>query len=122
MPLEFPTISLGEMFMRPTTMMYRNLMAMDVEESIRANPLDGVVLLCGCDKTTPAQLMGAASADIPAIVVPGGPMLAGEWRGQRLGSGTDGKKLSIYTAPAGSPKKSGAKSKAASRARRATAR
>jgi L-arabonate dehydrase len=92
-PLEFPTISLGEMFMRPTTMMYRNLMAMDVEESIRANPLDGVVLLCGCDKTTPAQLMGAASADIPAIVVPGGPMLAGEWRGQRLGSGTDGKKL-----------------------------
>jgi dihydroxy-acid dehydratase len=92
-PLEFPTISLGEMFMRPTTMMYRNLMAMDVEESIRANPLDAVVLLCGCDKTTPAQLMGAASADIPAIVVPGGPMLAGEWRGQKLGSGTDGKKL-----------------------------
>jgi L-arabonate dehydrase len=92
-PLEFPTISLGELFMRPTTMMYRNLMAMDVEESIRANPLDGVVLLCGCDKTTPAQLMGAASADIPAIMVPGGPMLAGEWRGQRLGSGTDGKKL-----------------------------
>jgi L-arabonate dehydrase len=92
-PLEFPTISLGEMFMRPSTMMYRNLMAMDVEESIRANPLDAVVLLCGCDKTTPAQLMGAASADIPAIVVPGGPMLAGEWRGQRLGSGTDGKKL-----------------------------
>lgn len=93
LPLEFPTISLGEMFMRPTTMMYRNLMAMDVEECIRANPLDAVVLLCGCDKTTPAQLMGAASADIPAIVVPGGPMLAGEWRGQRLGSGTDGKKL-----------------------------
>ena len=92
-PLEFPTISLGEMFMRPTTMMYRNLMAMDVEESIRANPLDAVVLLCGCDKTTPAQLMGAASADVPAIVVPGGPMLAGEWRGQRIGSGTDGKKL-----------------------------
>ncbi|MBZ5577676.1 MAG: dihydroxy-acid dehydratase [Acidobacteriia bacterium] len=92
-PLEFPTISLGEMFMLPTTMMFRNLMAMDVEESIRANPLDGVVLLCGCDKTTPAQLMGAASANLPAIMVPGGPMLAGEWRGQRLGSGTDGKKL-----------------------------
>ena len=92
-PLEFPTISLGELFMRPTTMLYRNLMAMDVEESIRANPLDAVVLLCGCDKTTPAQLMGAASADIPAIVVPGGPMLAGVWRGQRLGSGTAGKKL-----------------------------
>ena len=92
-PLEFPTISLGEMFMRPTTMLYRNLMAMDVEESIRANPIDGVVLLCGCDKTTPAQLMGAASADIPAIMVPGGPMLAGQWRDRRLGSGTDGRKL-----------------------------
>ena len=93
MPLEFPTISLGEMFMLPTTMMFRNLMAMDVEESIRANPLDAVVLLCGCDKTTPAQLMGAASADVPAIVVPGGPMLAGQFQGQRLGSGTDGRKL-----------------------------
>src|SRR5438105_8958948 len=92
-PLEFPTISLGEMFMLPTTMMFRNLMAMDVEESIRANPMDAVVLLCGCDKTTPAQLMGAASADVPAIVVPGGPMLAGTFNGQRLGSGTDGRKL-----------------------------
>jgi len=92
-PLEFPTISLGEMFMRPTAMLFRNLMAMDVEESIRANPLDGVVLLCGCDKTTPAQLMGAASADIPAIMVPGGPMLGGQWRGQSLGAGTDGRKL-----------------------------
>jgi dihydroxy-acid dehydratase len=92
-PLEFPTISLGEVFMRPTTMLYRNLMAMDVEESIRANPLDGVVLLCGCDKTTPAQLMGAASADIPAIVVPGGPMLSGQWKDRQLGSGTDGRKL-----------------------------
>ncbi len=92
-PLEFPTISLGEMFMRPTTMLYRNLMAMDVEESIRANPIDGVVLLCGCDKTTPAQLMGAASADVPAIVVPGGPMLSGNWRDRRLGSGTDFRKL-----------------------------
>lgn len=91
--LEFPTISLGEMFMQPTTMLYRNLMAMDVEESIRANPLDAVVLLCGCDKTTPAQLMGAASANIPAIMVPGGPMLAGTFKGQRLGSGTDGRKL-----------------------------
>jgi dihydroxy-acid dehydratase len=92
-PLEFPTISLGEMLMKPTAMLYRNLMAMDVEESIRANPLDGVVLLCGCDKTTPAQLMGAASVDIPAIVVPGGPMLAGTWRDRKLGSGTDGRKL-----------------------------
>src|SRR5689334_9027169 len=92
-PLEFPTISLGEMFMKPTTMLYRNLMAMDVEESIRANPVDGVVLLCGCDKTTPAQLMGAASADIPALMVPGGPMLRGMWRNTELGSGTDTRRL-----------------------------
>lgn len=92
-PLEFPTISLGEMFMRPTAMMYRNLMAMDVEESIRANPLDGVVLLSGCDKTVPAQLMGAASANIPSILVPSGPMLPGHWRGRELGAGTDGRKL-----------------------------
>jgi dihydroxy-acid dehydratase len=92
-PLEFPTISLGEMFMKPTSMLYRNLMSMDVEESIRANPIDGVVLLCGCDKTTPAQLMGAASADIPAVVVTGGPMLSGQWRDRKLGAGTDGRKL-----------------------------
>src|SRR5439155_12294232 len=92
-PLEFPTISLGEVYMKPTTMLYRNLMAMDVEECIRAYPMDGVVLLCGCDKTTPAQLMGAASADIPAIVVPGGPMLSGQWKDRKLGSGTDGRKL-----------------------------
>lgn len=92
-PLEFPTISLGEMLMKPTTMLYRNLMAMDVEESIRAHPLDGVVLLCGCDKTTPAQLMGAASADIPALMVPGGPMLRGMWRGGELGSGTDTRRM-----------------------------
>ena len=82
-PLEFNTISLGEMLMKPTTMLYRNLMAMEVEESIRAYPLDGVVLLCGCDKTTPAQLMGAASVDVPAIMVPGGPMLSGMWHGPR---------------------------------------
>jgi L-arabonate dehydrase len=88
-PLEFMTISLGEELMMPTTMLYRNLMAMDVEEMIRSNPIDGVVLLCGCDKTTPAQLMGAASMDIPAITVPVGPMLSGRWRGQEIGSGTD---------------------------------
>jgi dihydroxy-acid dehydratase len=88
-PLEFPTISLGEMLMKPTTMLYRNLMAIDVEESIRAYPLDGVVLLSGCDKTTPAQLMGAASADVPALMVPGGPMLRGMRRGTELGAGTD---------------------------------
>jgi dihydroxy-acid dehydratase len=87
-PLEFPTISLGETYMRPTTMLFRNLMSMDVEESIRANPIDGVVLLSGCDKTTPAQLMGAASVDLPAIMVTGGPMLNGKYRGGDIGSGT----------------------------------
>jgi dihydroxy-acid dehydratase len=91
-PLEFPTISLGEILMKPTTMLYRNLMAMDVEECIRAYPLDSVVLLSGCDKTTPAELMGAASADVPAIMVPGGPMLRGMYRGEALGSGTDSRK------------------------------
>ena len=88
-PLEFPVISLGEILMKPTTMMFRNLMAMDVEECIRAYPLDGVVLLSGCDKTTPAMLMGAASADVPAIMVTGGPMLRGMWGQVELGSGTD---------------------------------
>lgn len=89
LPLEFPTISLAETLVKPSAMLLRNLMAMDVEEMLRGNPLDGVVLLCGCDKTTPAQLMGAASADIPAIMVTGGPMLKGRWRNQEIGSGTD---------------------------------
>ena len=88
-PLEFPVMSLGEYNMRPTTMLYRNLMSMEVEESIRANPLDGVVLLGGCDKTTPALLMGAASADVPAILVTGGPQLKASWRGEELGTCTD---------------------------------
>src|ERR671929_72611 len=88
-PLEFPVTSLGEALMRPTAMMFRNLAAMDVEETIRANPIDGVVLLAGCDKTTPALLMGAASCNIPAILVSGGPMLNGHFRGHQLGSGTD---------------------------------
>jgi L-arabonate dehydrase len=92
-PLEFPTISLGEMFIKPTTMLLRNLMAMDVEEMIRTQPLDGVVLLGGCDKTTPAQIMGAVSAGLPAIVCSGGPMLHGQWRDRKLGAGTDGRKL-----------------------------
>jgi L-arabonate dehydrase len=92
-PLEFPTISLGEVLMKPTTMMFRNLMSMDVEECIRGYPLDAVVLLSGCDKTTPAMLMGAASADVPAIMVTGGPMLSGKWRTEELGSGTDGWRL-----------------------------
>ena len=92
-PLEFPTISLGELFMKPTTMLFRNLMAMDVEECITANPIDGVVLLSGCDKTTPAQLMGAASADLPAVMVTGGPQLSGHWGRKEIGSGTDGRLL-----------------------------
>ena len=87
-PLEFPVTSLGETNMRPTAAMFRNLVSMDVEESIRANPIDGVVLLCGCDKTTPSLVMGAASCDVPTIVVSGGPMLNGRYRGETIGSGT----------------------------------
>jgi dihydroxy-acid dehydratase len=87
-PLEFPTMSLGEPIMRPTAMLFRNLMAMEVEETLRANPLDAVVLLSGCDKTTPAMLMAAASVDLPAIMVTGGPMLNGKFRGEDVGSGT----------------------------------
>ena len=88
-PLEFPVMSLGETLMRPTAMLFRNLVSMDVEESIRANPIDGVILLAGCDKTTPALLMGAASCDIPALMISGGPMLNGKFQGQDIGSGTD---------------------------------
>ena len=88
-PVEFPVMSLGETQMKPTAMLFRNLLAMDVEESIRAYGIDGVVLLGGCDKTTPGQLMGAASVDLPTIVVSSGPMLNGKWQGQDIGSGTD---------------------------------
>ena len=89
LPLEFPVMSTGESNMRPTAMLYRNLVSIDVEESIRANPIDGVVLLCGCDKTTPSLVMGAASCDVPAIVVSGGPMLNGQYLrpGHRVGHG-----------------------------------
>ena len=88
-PVEFPVMSLGETQMKPTAMLFRNLLAMDVEESIRAYGIDGVVLLGGCDKTTPGQLMGAASVDLPTIVISSGPMLNGKWQGQDIGSGTD---------------------------------
>ncbi len=88
-PAELPALSLGEQLMKPTTMLYRNFLAMEVEELIRAHPVDGVVLMGGCDKTTPALLMGALSANVPAIYVPAGPMLRGHWRDQTLGSGTD---------------------------------
>src|SRR5215212_3101499 len=85
-PLEFPSMSLGETQLKPTAMLFRNLASMEVEESIRGNPLDGVVLLVGCDKTTPAMLMGAASADLPTIVVSAGPLLSGRFRGRPIGT------------------------------------
>jgi len=94
LPLEFPAMSLGETQMRPTAMLFRNLLAMEVEESIRGNPIDAVVLLGGCDKTTPGQLLGAASVDLPTMVVSSGPMLNGKFRGRDIGSGTDVWKLS----------------------------
>ncbi len=88
LPLEFPVTSMGETNLRPTAALFRNLVSMDVEESIRGNPIDGVVLMCGCDKTTPSLVMGAASCDVPAIVISGGPMLNGHYRGEAIGSGT----------------------------------
>ena len=88
-PMEIPLLTLGETFMKPSTMMYRNLLAMDAEEALRSYPVDGVVLMGGCDKTVPALVMGATSANLPAILVPAGPMLRGNWRGQILGSGSD---------------------------------
>jgi dihydroxy-acid dehydratase len=88
-PMEIPLLTLGETFMKPSTMMYRNLLAMDAEEALRSYPVDGVVLMAGCDKTTPALVMGATSANLPALLVPAGPMLRGNWRGQVLGSGSD---------------------------------
>src|SRR5687767_6294443 len=89
LPVEFPTVSLGEVFLHPTSMMFRNLMSIDVEEMIRAQPMDAVVLVGGCDKTVPAQLMGAASADIPAVQLLAGPMMPTSFRGERLGACTD---------------------------------
>jgi dihydroxy-acid dehydratase len=89
LPIDFPTVSLGEVFLSPTSMMFRNLMSMDVEEMIRAQPMDAVVLVGGCDKTVPAQLMGAASADVPAVQLLAGPMMPTSFRGERLGACTD---------------------------------
>src|SRR5260221_10625379 len=86
LPVEFPTTSLGEVFLSPTSMMFRNLMAMDVEEMVRAQPMDAVVLVGGCDKTVPAQLMGAASADVPAVQLLAGPVVPTSYRGERLGA------------------------------------
>ncbi|MEP6918169.1 MAG: dihydroxy-acid dehydratase, partial [Acidobacteriota bacterium] len=84
-PMEIPVMTLGETFMKPSTMLYRNLLAMEAEEALRSYPADGVVLMGGCDKTVPALVMGATSANLPAILVPAGPMLRGNWRGQILG-------------------------------------
>ncbi len=92
-PVEFPVMSLGEALMRPTTMLFRNLASMDVEETLRANPVDGVILLTGCDKTTPASVMGACSVDLPTLVLSGGPMLNGKFEGRDVGSGTDAYKF-----------------------------
>ena len=88
-PLEMPAIALAEVFQKPTTMLYRNLLAMETEELLRSYPVDGAVLMGGCDKTTPALLMGAISMNLPAIFMPAGPMLRGDWRDQKLGSGSD---------------------------------
>src|SRR4030088_3548987 len=88
-PMELPALSLSESFLKPTTMLYRNLLAMDAEELLRGHPVDGVVLMGGCDKTTPALLLGATSMNLPAIYLPAGPMLRGNWKGKTLGSGSD---------------------------------
>src|SRR6478736_1570909 len=88
-PLELPTVSLGEAIIKPSALLYRNFLAMEVEEMIRACPVDGVVLMGGCDKTTPAMLLGATSAGLPMIYLPAGPMLRGNWKGKVLGSGSD---------------------------------
>ena len=93
LPMEFPTISIHESFAHPTSMFLRNLMAMDTEEMIRAQPMDAVVLIGGCDKTIPAQMMACASADVPAIIVPVGPMLVGHYKGEQLGACTDCRRL-----------------------------
>jgi len=89
LPMELPALSLSETFLKPTSMLYRNLLAMDAEELLRAHPVDGVVLMGGCDKTTPALLLGATSAGLPMIYLPAGPMLRGNWKGKVLGSGSD---------------------------------
>src|SRR5947208_9307836 len=93
LPMEFPTISIHESFAHPTSMFLRNLMAMDTEEMIRAQPMDAVVLIGGCDKTIPAQMMACASADVPTIIVPVGPMLVGHYNGEELGACTDCRRL-----------------------------
>ena len=116
-----PLLTLGETLMKPSTMMYRNLLAMDAEEALRSYPVDGVVLLGGCDKTVPALVMGATSANLPAMLVPAGPMLRGNWRGQILGSAATSGNTGPSAAPAHWTSAPGARWKTAWRARSAPA-
>ena len=120
-PVEMPAITLSETFQKPTTMLYRNLLAMETEELLRSYPADGCVLMGGCDKTTPALLMGAISMNLPAIFMPAGPMLRGDWRGSRSAAAPTPGNTGPSCAPATSPRRRGGRSRTASRARRATA-
>ncbi len=120
-PLEFPVATLSETFQKPTPMLYRNLLSMEAEELLRSYPVDGAVLMGGCDKTTPALLMGAASANLPAIFVPAGPMLRGHYRGRPWAAARTCGRTGTSTGPAGSASASSPGSSAAWRARRDTA-
>lgn len=116
MPIELPAISLSEPIVKPSTMLYRNFLAMETEELLRSHPIDGAVLLGGCDKTTPGLLMGAVSMGLPTIFCPAGPMLRGNWGGKALGSGSDAWKFWDENAPVKSPRRSGRRSRTALRA------
>jgi len=120
-PIELPAMSLAEPFVKPSTMLYRNFLAMEAEELLRSHPIDGAVLIGGCDKTTPGLVMGAISMGLPAIYVQAGPMLRGNWRGQPLGSGSAPGNTGTRNAPAASARANGAKSNPASRVRSAPA-
>ncbi len=120
-PLEVPVMSLSESFLKPTSMMYRNLLAMEAEEVLRAHPVDGVVLMGGCDKTVPALILGAISANLPSIFLPAGPMLKASWRGEAIGSGSDMWKYWAERAPAICATMPGTKSKTRSHPRPVTA-
>ena len=120
-PIELPAMSLAEPFVKPSTMLYRNFLAMECEELLRSHPIDGAVLMGGCDKTTPGLIMGAISMGIPAIYVPAGPMLRGNWRGQRSARAPTPGNIGTRNAPAASAMRSGTRSRAAFRARSAPA-
>ena len=120
-PIELPAMSLAEVMVKPTTMLYRNFLAMETEELLRSHPIDGAVLLGGCDKTTPGLIMGAISMGMPTIYVPAGPMLRGNWAGKRSAPARTCGNTGTRSAPATSPKPSGTRSRTASRARSAPA-